>query len=214
MNNTRQSHLFWGSCSPLASLAGGGLLIMASSRLAFALVCAGALLWVYVLSALAAFPGRRIFSRRGKNLIAVFISALTGSLYLLALWFVSPVLAMENFLILSLTPLMCAGSGIFERLEPLNLNRSLARAFGEAAALGGLIIAFSLIREPLGYLSLTLPGGVLGIVEVFRMEGTSFLPVRLVSCAAGALLLFGYGLGLYRHFRERQGRYTSPEENP
>jgi hypothetical protein len=186
---------------------------MSTGRLAFALVCAGALLWVYTLSTLTAFPGRQKFSRRGKRLIPVFISSFTGSLYLLALWFANPVLAMENFLIVSLVPLLCTGSGIFERLEPLNLNGSLFRAFCEAAVLGGLIIAFSLIREPLGSLSLSLPGGVSGIVEIFNAEDENILPVRLAACSAGAFLLLGYGLALYRHFRERRGLSALPEEN-
>jgi hypothetical protein len=184
---------------------------MASSRLAFALVCAGALLWVYALSALAAFPCRRLFPRRGKTLVLVFLSSFTGLLCLLALWFISPVLAMENFFILSLVPFTCAGSGLFERLESRPLNEVLSRALGEAAALGGLVIAFSLIREPLGYLSLSLPGGALGISTIFSAEMENFLPLRLVSGSAGALLLLGCGLGLYRYFREQQG---FPEENP
>jgi hypothetical protein len=213
MNKTRQPHLFWGSFSPLASLTGGGLLIMASGRLAFALVCAGALLWVFCLSALAACAGRRFFPGRGKNLIQVFLSALAGSLYLLALWFANPILAMENFFILSLVPLMCAGSGIFERIHFMNLKESVSRAGGEAAVLGGLIAALSLIREPLGCLSLSLPGGPLGIVTVFSSGGEIFPPVRIIAGSAGALLLLGCGISVYRYFREQQGSYRSSEEN-
>jgi hypothetical protein len=212
VNSARQFHLFWGSFSPLASLTGGGLLIMASSRLAFALVCAGGLLWVYALSALAAFPCRRILPRRGKTLALVFLSSFIGLLYLLALWFAGPVLAMENFFILSLIPLTCAGSGLFDRIESRPLDGALSRALGEAAVLGGLIVAFSLIREPLGYLSLSLPGGPLGIRMVFSVEAESFLPLRLIAGSAGALLLLGFGVGLYRYFREQQGEF--PEENP
>jgi hypothetical protein len=214
MNNTRQFHVFWGAFSPLASLTGGGLLIMASGRLAFALVCAAALLWVYVLSALAAFPCRRFFPARGKTLVLVFLSSFTGLLYILALWFASPVLAMENFFILALVPLTCAGSGLFERFEARSLNGALSRALGEALVLGGLIIAFSLIREPLGYLSLSLPGGALGIRKVFSVEMENFLPLRLIAGSAGALLLLGCGVGLYHYFREQQGGFQFPEENP
>jgi hypothetical protein len=211
MNNYQQNHLFWGSVSPLASLAGGGLLIMASSRLAFALVCAGALLWVYGLSALISGAGKKIFPRRGKNLALIFLSAFEGSLYLLALWFASPVLAVENFFILSLVPLMCAGSGIFSRIESFALDEAVARALGEAAVLGGLIIAFSLIREPLGYLSLSLPGGFQGIVKIFGVQGENFLPVRVISSSSGALLILGYGISAYRYFG---GSPAVPEEKP
>jgi hypothetical protein len=177
---------------------------MASGRLAFALVCAGSLLWVYCLSSLAAVPGRKILPRRGKKLVLVFLASFTGSLYILALWFVNPVLAVENFFILSLVPLMCAGSGIFERIDSMNLKEALIRSLGEALVLGGLVISFSLIREPLAYLSLSFPGGPLGIVKVFSSGDEIFLPVRLITSSAGALLIMGYGIGIYRYFRERR----------
>ncbi|MDR1318104.1 MAG: hypothetical protein LBJ90_00640 [Treponema sp.] len=46
MSGSGQSNLFWGAASPLAGFAGGGLLIMASARLAHALLAAGALFWI------------------------------------------------------------------------------------------------------------------------------------------------------------------------
>jgi hypothetical protein len=186
---------------------------MASGRLAFALVCAGSLLWVYCLSALTAVPGRNILPRRGKKLVLVFLASFTGSLYILALWFANPILAMENFFILSLVPLMCAGSGIFERIDSLNLKDALFRSGGEALVLGGLVIAFSLIREPLAYLTLSLPGGPLGIVKLFSAGGENFLPIRLIASSAGALLILGYGVGVYRYFREQRMPRNQEEES-
>jgi hypothetical protein len=182
---------------------------MASCRLAFALVCAGALLWVYCLSALAAVPARRILPRRGKGLVLVFLASFTGSLYLLALWLVNPVLALENFFILSLVPLVCAGSGLFERIDSLNPQDALVRSSGEALVLGGLIIGFSLIREPLAYLSLSLPGGPSGIVMLFSAGEKTVLPVRFITASAGALLILGYGIGIYRYFSP-SGRREEP----
>jgi hypothetical protein len=211
MSAYQQNRLFWGSVSPLANLTGGGLLIMASSRLSFALTCAGALLWVYGLSALISGGGKKIFPRKGKSLALIFLSSFVGSLYLLALWFASPVLAMENFFILSLVPLMCAGSGIFDRIEALALDEAVTRALGEAAVLGGLIIAFSLIREPLGYLTLSLPGGFRGIVQIFSAREEIFLPVRIISGSSGALLILGYGISVYRRFG---GSSAAPGEKP
>ena len=64
-------HVFWGSRSPLASLCGGALFIIASARLAYALIAAAALLWVYGLSALTARPCSRIIPGRGKSLILI-----------------------------------------------------------------------------------------------------------------------------------------------
>jgi hypothetical protein len=183
---------------------------MASGRLAYALVAAGALIWTYGLSTLAAFPCRRFFPRRGENQVLVFLSTLAGSIYLLFLCFANPVLGMESFFFVSLTPLLCISSGVFERSRDLALDEAVFRAFAEAAVLGGLIIAFSLIREPLGYFSLSLPGGVHGIVKIVSSGETAFLPIRIIAGSAGALLLLGYGVGLYRYFRNQR----VPMENP
>jgi hypothetical protein len=210
MNSPYQSHLFWGSFSPLVSLTGGGLLVMASGRLAYAIVAAGALVWTCGLSALVSFPCRRFFPKRGKTPVRVFLSAFTGSMFVLLLYTVSPVLGMETFFFVSLTPLLCTGSGLFERIDSLKLDEAVSRACGEAAVLGGLIIAFSLIREPLGYFSLSLPGGVHGIVKIFSSGEKTFLPIHIISGSAGALLLLGYGMSLYRYFRNQR----VPTENP
>jgi hypothetical protein len=99
---------------------------------------------------------------------------------------------------------LCTGSGLFERINSLEIDRAVSRAVGEAAVLGLLIIAFSLIREPLGYFSLSLPGGVQGIVKIFSLDGETLLPVRIIAGSAGALLLLGYGVGLYRYFSNQR----------
>ncbi|MDR0584840.1 MAG: hypothetical protein LBG57_10915 [Treponema sp.] len=175
----KRQHIFWGSLSPLAGLSGGALLIIASARLFFALVAAGALLWVYGLSVLFRYAGFRIFPGQGKPLILLFAASFAGSVYLLLFWFINPLAALEAFLFISLIPLFCAGSGIFSRIESLGFSDAVIRALGEAAVLGGLIIAFAVLRELLGFYSFSLPGSSLGIV-----------------------LLFGYGAGLYRYFRK------------
>jgi hypothetical protein len=204
MNNSYQTHLFWGPFSPLASLTGGGLLIMASGRLAYALVAAAALLWTYGFSAFVFFPGQRFFPKRGKKLVLVFLSAFIGSIFLLLLHLVSPILGMETFFLVSLTPLLCIDSELFERIGSLELDEAVSRAFGEAAVLGILIIAFSLIREPLGYFSLSLPGGAQGIVKIFSSGGETVLPIRVIAGSTGSLLLLGYGMSFYRYLRSQR----------
>jgi hypothetical protein len=208
MKESGLPHIFWGSISPLTGLAGGGLLIMASDRLAHAIVAAGALLWVYGFSALAVYPGARVFPEKGKVPLFVFLAAVIGSVYLLLLWLASPLAALENFFIVSLIPLFCAVSGLFSRLESLSLKQSLFRAASEALVTGALIIVLAILREPLGFCSLSLPGGSQGIVLLFSFEGESVLPIRIIASSSGALLLLGYGVGLYRYFRDRY----APEE--
>jgi hypothetical protein len=215
MNESGRTHLFWGAFSPLGGLSGAALLVMASARLAWALSVSGALIWVYTLSVLAAFPGgtktgARIFPRQGKQLFFVFLAFFTGSLYLLLLWITSPIAALEVFLPVCLVPLFCAGSGVFARVEALSLGSAVSRAVSEAVVIAGLLIALAIIREPLGFYSLTLPGGMEGMIPIFSFEGESFMPIRVIAGSAGALLLLGYAAAVYRYFRSV---YAPGEEN-
>jgi hypothetical protein len=173
---------------------------MATSRLAYAIAVTGALVWVYGLSVLAAHSGARFIPVRGKSLILIVLASFTGALYLLLLWCICPLTALEVLFLVSLVPLFCAGSGIFKRTESLDLLDATARALSEAVVSGALLLIASLIREPLGFGSLSLPGGSRGITLLF-VFGDGFTPIRLVASSAGALLLLGYGVGLYRHFR-------------
>jgi hypothetical protein len=203
MNSAENTRVFWGPLSPLASFSGGGLLIMASSRLSWALVCAGALLWVYVLSVLAARPllglKGRMFPGQGGTLVFLFLSSFTGSLYLLFLWFTSPLAALELFFPLCLVSLFCAGGGLFRRIETLDIGGAVSLAAREAAVLGALLAVFALVREPLGFASLTLPGGSRAAVLLFSFDGKGFFPARIIATSAGALFLLGYAAALYRY---------------
>jgi hypothetical protein len=141
-------------------------------------------------------------------LILVFLSSFIGGVYLLLLWFLSPLAGLEVFFFVSLTPLLCIGSGLFDRVRSLDLGDSIIRALSEAAVLGLLVILLSLVREPLGFFSLSLPGSAQGMVFLFSFQETAFLPAGIIAGSAGALLLLGYGTALYRYFRS----VNSPRE--
>jgi hypothetical protein len=209
MVNLKNDSLFWGRWSPLTSLIGATTLILSSGRLAFALVAAGSLLWVYTLSALAHGMAGRILPKKGKTWILVLLVAIIGSIYDLLLWFVSPFLVLETFFILFLVPICCISSGILERTESLDPADILTKAYSEAATLSALIIVFSLIREPLGFCSLSLPGGPEGILFLFTAEEEAFFPIRVIAATPGALFLLGYGIVLFRRleiFRQEEGQ--------
>jgi hypothetical protein len=207
--NLKSDSNFWGPYSPLTSLVGSSILILSSGRLAFALVAAGSLLWVYTLSALIHGAAGRILPEKGKTWILALLTAVIGSLYDLLLWFVSPFLVLETFFILLLVPICCMASGILERTGSLKPVDTLTRAYSEAATLSALIVVFSLIREPLGFCTLSLPGGSEGIFFLFVAEEEAFFPVRIIAAAPGALFLLGYGIVLFRRleiFRQEEGR--------
>jgi hypothetical protein len=188
---------------------GSSILILASGRLAFALTAAGSLLWVYTLSALAHNAASRVLPEKGKTWVLVLFVSLVGGIYDLILWFISPFLVLETLFVLFLVPICCIASGILERTESLSRADTAVKAYTEAVALSVLIIIFSLVREPLGYCTLSLPGGSGGIVFLFVAEEEAFFPIRIIAAVPGALFLLGYGIVLYKRleaFRQEEGR--------
>ena len=202
-NDRFDFHPFWDSHSPLSTLTGAALIIMASSRFAFALICAAALIWVYGFTALIFSGARSIMPLRGKMVILLFLSAFLCGIFMFLLGLINPLLIMGTSFFLVLIPPCCLGSGLFEASEDIFPIEFCSRALLEAGVLAGIILAFALIREPLGMGTLSFPGGIQGIWEVFdSWEGDAFIPIRFLSASAGGLLLLGYGIALFRHFRD------------
>ena len=202
MHKVANNRVLWRNISVLTYISGAALLIMASGRLAHAIVTAGALLWVYSLTSLISHAGAKAFPWRLRSILIAFIASFNAGLYLLLLWFISPLCAMETFFIIALIPVICMVSGIFKRLETLSLNDAVSESCFEALSLGILLVIFALIREPFGFLSLSLPGGSQGMVFMFSFDTESFLPIRVIASSSGAFLLLGYGLGIYRYFAD------------
>jgi hypothetical protein len=205
------SHPFWGSHAPLVSLTSVGLLITASGRTAFAIISVGALLWVYGWTVLVSAFGRPVFPQKGKNLVSVFLSSFFGSLYLVLLYLINPFLAMETTFLVILASVSCIAGDLCRRVDSLDPEESISRAVLEALILGSLIIALALIREPLGFGSLSVPGGARGIIELFGGAGGLYFPVRIIAGSAGGFLLLGYGLALFRYFRKRFVKTEDPQ---
>ena len=203
MNGLLQQRILWGDLSPFAFLSGGALLIIASDRLAHALTALVALVWVYCLSSLAVFGGSRFFPSRGRSVVFVFLASFVAGLYLVLLWILFPLAAVQTFFVVSLVPMLCVGSGIFARLEGKNVVQVLRLSLAEALVAGVLIVVISLIREPLGFRSLSLPGGVQGIMLIHPFGAESPLFLRMLSGSFGALLLLGYLLWMYRHVKSK-----------
>jgi hypothetical protein len=188
-------------------------MIIATSRLAFALGAAGALVWVYTLTALILGSAKPILPKKGLPVLRLFLISFLGSLYMLIFHCINPYLGMETTFLFLLCPLSCAGSGICRRIDGLPLRKSILKAFLEALVLGGLLIALSLIREPLGFGSLTLPGGPQGLAALFALDsltGALYFPVRIIAEASGGLLLLGYILILFRQLKDRFARKEAP----
>jgi hypothetical protein len=205
--------LFWGPYAPLSTLTAAGLMIIATSRLAFALSAMGALVWVYTLTTFVLSFAKPILPKRGLPVLHLFLMAFWGSLYMLIFHCVNPYLGMESAFFLLLCPLSCAGSGICRRIGGLSRRDSVLKALLEALTLGGVLAALALIREPLGFGSLTLPGGPQGLVTLFAIDSprvAAYFPAQIIAGASGALLLLGYILALFRRFKRRFYQEEAP----
>jgi len=209
-----RKYSFWGSLSPLGGLTGAFLLIMASSRLSWAITAAGSLFWVYgftafTFSALLSAAEGKLFPVKGRIIIYTCLASFFGSIYLLLFWFLCPFAAFENFLILMLVPLLCAGSGIVEQLSSDSSNidvfEHVSDSVSQAATLAGLLIALSIVREPLSYCSLSFPGTSQGMITIMYFTEGAFLPIGIFSSSAGALLLLGFIICLYQYSKGNKG---------
>jgi multisubunit Na+/H+ antiporter MnhC subunit len=205
-----RQHSFWGSLSPLGGLSGAGLLVMASARLSWAVIVAGSLFWVYglttsVFAFLCSEVNPKVFPVEGRGYVFTCIASFFGGMYLLLLWLLCPMAAFETFFLLIIIPLFCASSGVFEQIAspPENTNSDITTevsdALSQAAVLAGLIIAFSVIREPLSYCSLSLPGSAEGLITIMYFKSNSFFPMGIFAASSGALLLLGYIICLYQY---------------
>jgi hypothetical protein len=142
--------------------------------------------------------------------ILVFLTSFISSLYILLSGLINPLLILGTWFFLILIPPCCIGSGLFEDLDGTEPEEALPRMLAEAACLGLLIIGLSLIREPLGLGSLSLPGGAGGITEFISAgDDNGFFPVRLIAVTGGGFLFLGYIVAAYRFLRSR---YTGLED--
>jgi hypothetical protein len=160
------------------------------------------MVWVFCCTSLTAFFGSRIFPIRGRPALLAFIASFFTGVFLFLLWLFSPFCAMETFFIVSLVPLLCLCSGVSKKSETKDPLEILYASALEALTIGAAIIIFAIIREPIGYAAISLPGGSQGMVFLFSSETESLLPIRLAATSSGALLLLGYIWGFYRRLQQ------------
>jgi hypothetical protein len=207
-----QDHPFWGRYAPLTTLTGAALLILASSRTAYALLVLGALLWHHTLLILTLNVTKPIFPRKGGSIVVFVLSGVLNSSYLLFLFLLNPLLALEIYFYCLLVPVHAYASHLASRLENMEIEDALFKAVSEAMSIGILIVAFALIREPLGFGSLSLPGGSGGIVRLFASRKSIYFPIQIFTSSAGALILLGYGVTLFNRLKEIKSKTEQDSE--
>jgi hypothetical protein len=94
----------------------------------------------------------------------------------------------------------------------MEIEDALFKVVSEAMSTGILIAALALIREPLGFGSLSLPGGSGGIVRFFVSGESAYFPIRIFASSAGALILLGYGITFFNRLREIRSKTERDSE--
>jgi len=212
----KQQHSFWGSLSPLGGLTGAGLLVMACGRLSWAVTVAGCLFWVYGLTSFAfasllSAKLKKIMPASGLLTLFTCLAVFFCSVYILLFWLLCPFAVMEVFMLLLLVPLFCVNSGIVQQMQSSCENTNadifdiLSDAVSQAASLAGLIMAFSIIREPLSYCMLSFPGTSQGMVTIMYFKSGEFFPMGIFAASAGSLFLLGYFICLYQYLKGKMG---------
>ena len=193
---------YWKNLTPISFLSCAGLLVMSSSRLAHAIITAGSLLWVFCLSSIAISLSNKFLPKIARPVLFAFISSFFAGLYLFLLWIISPLFALEIFFIITLSPMVFIAQGANKHSKILKPAEALSSSLFEALVPGILIIIFALIREPLGFMSLSVPAGRHGIIFLFSADSEAVLQIHIIASSGGALLLLGYFLGLYGYFNK------------
>ena len=190
--------------SPILLVTAAPAVVIGTSRLAYSIISAASLLWVYALSVFIVHISKKTFPKGFFfNFISLFLFSFVASLFFLLLEICNPLLAMEVFLLVFISPVICFASDIESRTESLTLAEALIGAVSEALLIGIFLIALSIVREPLGFGSLSIPGGAKGIIEFFNIEEDAF-PIQIISSSGGALFLLGYILFIVRLIKPKK----------
>jgi hypothetical protein len=201
---------------PLTTLSAVALMVVASSRLAFAIIALVNLVFVDLLTVLIAETLKRVrlfkhskheiwlFPKNNQKFAHLFLSNFIGCLFFFVHYCISPLLAIETLFIALFVPIFAYSEGIGEKYEDLPLHHAAKNCFFESICLGFLTIIIALIREPLGYATLSLPGGNGGIIELFNKDGTFPFTIEIISASSGAFLLIGFIMIVFRFLDRRK----------
>lgn len=205
-------HPFWGNNSPLSNLSFVPFIVCASMRFSIALVSTAALLWTYLLTDFSLFIAKALVPRTFKSIIPVFLSSFWTLVFALLLSMFSPPLFYELLLPLALVPVVFMISGLDSHIETDSFKDAMDKAVLYALILGAIVILLSLIREPFGFGSLSLPTRE-GITEFLTSDIASDWAIQSFAATSGGLIFLGLAAGFYRIFKEMYLHYRSEKEN-
>jgi hypothetical protein len=201
---------------PLTTLSAAALLVVASSRLAFAIIAMINLTVVYLLTVLIAESLKRVrlfrqsqheiwlFPRKNNRIAYMLLANFAGCVFFFVYYCLSPLLAIETIFVTLFVPMYTYLERVGEKHSDLMLSHALKGCFLESLYLGVLTVVIALIREPLGYATLSLPGGDGGIIELFNKNNSFPFAIEIISLSSGAFLLIGFLMVAFRALDRRK----------
>lgn len=139
------------------SLTGLALIIAASPRLSCSIIVFFLLMAISVMTLAVMHLGKSIIPEKYKTALIIMIVNFFTSLFYLIIDMINPISALEVYFTVFLIPITFLSSYFEKKAGNLSVSEEIIRGAKQASILGGIIIAVSLIREPLGYGTLSLP---------------------------------------------------------
>jgi len=202
MKIDKNAGFFWGSDGHLSSLSNFVLLFAVTSRMAHAILISLVVFLVFTITSLVMKASAILVPRRHDFFIRVLIvSAFTAvaSRLFSIFW---PITVRDCAFYLGAIPL-CYLSGSFNlRCESKSPLAALILSIKDTLVFSALAFALALVREPFGYGAISVPGPE-GVIEFFGLNAVTNVGARFASAGAGAFILIGYLVALYRKIRFR-----------
>jgi Na+-translocating ferredoxin:NAD+ oxidoreductase RnfE subunit len=147
----------WGAHSPLMSLTGIALIIASSSRLSSAILVFFVLAAIHIITLAIMYAGKPIIPEKYKTAITIMLVTFITSLFYLVVSMIHPVSAWELELVIFLIPITFLSSHLERKDHQFSPGEEIMIGAKQSVILGGIIVVIALIREPLGYGTLSLP---------------------------------------------------------
>jgi hypothetical protein len=211
LSERQEPSSFWTDAGPLYSLSAAILLIVPTSRTAYAVLMFLCLLIVNPIAVLSIRLARGRVSGPYFFMAQVVAVSAFASCFSAAAGILWPLTVFDMRLYLGAVPVFFLSSRIYERSAAASSFGAFISAAEEAFIVGALGLAVSLIREPFGFGSLSLPAAD-GLMLLFASDAASAVAARSLSAAAGGFWVLGYGLALYKKIRVRLYGARSPRE--
>lgn len=173
-------------------------LIPAAVRFGYGLVLCAAFIWIFLAGLLFREVVRKINAGEAGPYIELVCIGAAATLFNLVFQWLFPVL----FLSLGFYVYLTAFSFIL--LVSVDFGSLKTRSFNPVLPFIPLLLAFSAIRELLGYGTLSIPART-GLTEITVLPSFSLYGIGFWGTAGGAFILLGIIAWLSRHIQRKSG---------